>query len=72
MFSQASIRKDKRHVLSRLLNQAADCNLAPRKVSAKSGKFLLAESRILGFQIRNSAQGIRNLQNDWNPESKIH
>ena len=36
MFSQASIRKDKRHVLSRLLNQATDCNLAPRKVSANS------------------------------------
>ena len=25
---------------------------------------------ILGFGLRNSAQGIRNPTNDWNPESK--
>ena len=25
----------------------------------------------LGFGIRNTAQGIRNLTNDWNPESKF-
>ena len=35
----------------------------------KSGKFLLVESGILGFGIRNSAQGIRNPSNDSNPES---
>jgi len=31
----------------------------------ESGKFLLAESGILGF-------GFRNPTNDWNPESKFH
>ena len=25
----------------------------------------------LGFKIRNTDQGIRNLTNDWNPESKL-
>ena len=28
------------------------------------------ESGILGFGIRNTAQGIRNPNNEWNPESK--
>ena len=36
------------------------------------GKFLLVESGILGFGIRNTAQGIRNPTNDWNPDSKFH
>ena len=30
------------------------------------------ESGIPGFGIRNTAQGIRNATNDWNPESKFH
>ena len=30
------------------------------------------ESRILGFGIRKTAQGIWNPTNDWNPESKFH
>ena len=34
----------------------------------ESGKFVLVESGILGFGIRNSAQGIRNPSNDSNPE----
>ena len=38
----------------------------------ESGKFLLVESGILGFGIRNTAQGIRNPTYDWNPESKFH
>ena len=38
----------------------------------ESGKFLLLESGILGFGIRNTALEIRNPFNDWNPESKIH
>ena len=33
-------------------------------------KILLVESGILGFGIRNTAQGIRNPTNDWNPQSK--
>ena len=33
------------------------------------GKILLVESRILGFEIQNTAQGIRNPTNDWNAES---
>ena len=38
----------------------------------ESKKFLLVESGILGFWIRNTAQGIRNPTNNWNPESKFH
>ena len=41
----------------------------------KSRNFLLVESEILGFGIRNPAQGIRNPTEDWNPEYnllKIH
>ena len=34
-------------------------------------KFLLVESGILGFGIRNTAQGIKNPSNHWNPESKV-
>ena len=33
----------------------------------ESAKFLLVESGILGFGIRNTAQGIRNPTKDWNP-----
>ena len=35
------------------------------------GNFLLVESTILGFGIRNTSHGIRNPKflNDWNPES---
>ena len=35
----------------------------------ESGKILLMESEILAFVIRNTAQGIRNPTDDWNPES---
>ena len=35
-------------------------------------KFLLVESGTLGFGIRNTAQGIWNPANYWNPESKLH
>ena len=41
----------------------------------ESRNFLLVESGILGFGIRNPALGIRNPTKDWNPESnllKIH
>ena len=38
----------------------------------ESGKGLLVESGILGFGIRNTAQGIRNPTKDWNLESGIH
>ena len=38
----------------------------------ESMEFLFVESGILGFGIRNTAQGIRNPANDWNPESKFH
>ena len=33
---------------------------------------LLLESGILGFGIGNTAQEIRNLSNDWNPESEFY
>jgi len=38
----------------------------------ESVKFFLMESDILGFGIRNTAQGIRNPNNDCNPESKFY
>ena len=38
----------------------------------ESGKHLHVESKILGFAILNTAQGIWNPTNDWNPESKFH
>ena len=40
----------------------------------ESGKFCswnIKKSGILGFGMRNTAQGIRNPTNDWNPESKL-
>ena len=39
---------------------------------SKSGKSLLVKSGILGYGIRNTAQGIWNPANDWNLESKFH
>ena len=38
----------------------------------ESRKFLLVQSGILGFGIRNTSQGIWNPTKDWNPESKFH
>ena len=38
----------------------------------KSGEFLLLESGIPGLGIRNTARGIQNPTNNWNPESKVH
>ena len=38
----------------------------------ESGKFLIVESGILGFEIRVTAQGIREPAYDWNPESMFH
>jgi len=35
------------------------------------GKLLLVESGILGFGILNTAERIRNLTSDWNPESNF-
>ena len=35
-------------------------------------KFLIVESGILGFGIQNTAQGIHNPTNDWNPESTFY
>ena len=32
----------------------------------------LVEAENLGLGIRNTAEGIRNFTNDWNPESKFH
>ena len=48
--------------------------IAPCKVIPipESVKFLLVESEILGFGIRNTAQGIRNVTDDWNSESRFH
>ena len=39
---------------------------------AESVKILPVESGILGFGIRNTAQGVRYPTNDWNPEPKFH
>ena len=58
-------------------SQAQDQSFAPCKGIRipESRNFLLVESGILGFGIRNPALGIRNPTKDWNPESnllKIH
>lgn len=37
-----------------------------------TGNILLVESGILGFGIWNTAQGNRNLTNDWNSKSKTY
>ena len=37
-----------------------------------SPQIVLVESRIMGFGIGNTAQGIRNPSIDWIPESKFH
>ena len=42
------------------------------KWNPDSRKILPVESGILGLGIRNTAQGIRNLSNDWDPEYKFH
>ena len=34
-----------------------------------SGEILFVESGVVGFGIRNSARGIRNPTNEWNPET---
>lgn len=36
------------------------------------GKFVCGIRNHMGFGTRNTAQGIRNLTNDWNPASKLH
>ena len=38
----------------------------------ESGNVLLVESGILGFGIRNPAQGLLNPTNDWKPRYKFH
>ena len=38
----------------------------------ESVKFLLVESGILGFGIRNTGQGNRNPTKGWNPESNFY
>lgn len=35
-------------------------------------KFLLVESGLLGFGLRNTAEVLRIPDNNWNPESKFH
>ena len=37
----------------------------------ESGKFLLVDSRILDFGMRNTAVAVRNPTNNWNPESNV-
>ena len=41
-------------------------------LKSKFLKIVLVEYGILGFGIQNTAQGIRNPTNDWNPEFKFH
>ena len=61
-----------RHWAVRLSSMCCHVNLFSHHVR-ESGfrKFLLLKSGILGFGIRNTAQGIRNPTNNWNPESGI-
>ena len=48
--------------------EAVQCLL----LKSKFWKIVLVEYGILGFGIQNTAQGIRNPTNDWNPEFKFH
>lgn len=41
-------------------------------VETRMGESFLVETGILGFAIRETAEGIRNPTKDWNPESKFH
>ena len=52
-------------IISRLPTVASSSHV--KAVAPFKGVNLLVESGILGFQIRNTAQGIRNPTNDWNP-----
>ena len=38
----------------------------------ESEKFLLVESGLLHFRIRNTGEVLRIPDNNWNPESKFH
>ena len=46
--------------------------LTPHKGIGNPAKFLLVESGIPGFGVRNTAQGIGTPTNEKNPESKFH
>ena len=46
-----------------------DCTPCKGIQIPESAKFLPVDSGILDFRIRNSAQGVQNPDNDWNPES---
>ena len=54
------------------LQQNACVNQSKRIRIPVSGKFLLVESAIFGFEIQNTAQEIRNPIKDWNPGSNFH
>ena len=74
--SQANEREQKTKELS-IQQMVGNPRLAPCKGIRipESRNFLLVQSGILGFGIRNPALGIRNPTKDWNPESnllKIH
>ena len=53
-------------ILSRFASVKSNCE------NLESRKFLLVESGIRGFEIRSSAQGIRNPTYNLNRESKFH
>ena len=53
-------------------SRLAPCNKEIEFGIRNPGTFLLVERWILGFGIRNTAQGIWNPANNWNPESKFH
>ena len=46
--------------------------VTPNEGILNPGNFGCGVRGILGFEIRTTAQGIRNPTNDWNPESKFH
>ena len=59
-------------IMKNTRNNAWERMLGGLPANSESCKFLLVESGILSFGIRNTGVGIRNPTNNSNPESKFH
>ena len=65
------LSRNKKRLKSTIWPHAMDSGIRSLR-NPKSGKFLLVESGILGFGVRNTSQGSRNpiTSTTWSPESK--
>ena len=62
----------KRCIVSLSVISFLDSRFCKVSGTVESGEFLLSKSKTLGFEVRNTAQGIRNPIRDRNPESTFH